>query len=133
MAAPGRRIFWAWLPAVLYMGLIFALSSLELHAPAVEYFPLRDKGLHALEYAVLGFLLAHAALRTWPVRALWRVASVAVVLGVGWGVLDELHQALVPYRTADALDLAADAVGTVVGVVVRVGVRAARGMHAPNA
>jgi VanZ family protein len=121
-----RRIALAWAPAVVYMAAIFAASSVSLETPLVSRFPLQDKGLHALEFAVLGFLLAHATLRTWPFHAWWRVAALAVVIGVAWGVLDELHQALVPGRHADLLDAVADSVGVVIGVVVRVGVRAGR-------
>jgi VanZ family protein len=119
----------AWAPAVLYMAVIFALSSVRIEAPMVEDFPLRDKGVHAVEFAVLGFLLAHATLRTWPRHALWRVAAVAMIIGVAWGVLDELHQALVPGRHAEVLDAVADAVGVVVGVVARVAVRAIAGVR----
>jgi VanZ family protein len=120
-----RRIALAWAPAVVYMAAIFAASSVSVETPLVSRFPLQDKGLHALEFAVLGFLLAHATLRTWPGHAWWRVAALAVVLGVAWGVLDELHQALVPGRHADLLDAVADAVGVVIGVAARVGLRAA--------
>jgi VanZ family protein len=124
-----RRIVLAWAPAVLYMAVIFALSSVRIEAPMVEDFPLRDKGVHAVEFAVLGFLLAHATLRTWPRHALWRVAAVAVIIGVAWGVLDELHQALVPGRHAEVLDAVADAVGVVLGVVARMTVRAIAGVR----
>lgn len=111
------------------MAAIFVLSSFPLHPPLVEEFPWRDKGLHALEYAVLGFLLAHATMRTWETRPLWRVAAVAVVIAMGWGVLDELHQALVPGRVADPFDAVADAVGAVAGVALRSGLRALRGVQ----
>ena len=48
-----------------------------------------------------------------------RVALFAVLAGVLWGVLDEIHQAFVPGRSADLLDLVADSVGIVIGTGAR--------------
>ncbi len=53
----------AWLPAALYMALIWTISSLSLTDVSVSRVPLGDKGVHFVEYGVLAFLLAHAALR----------------------------------------------------------------------
>jgi VanZ family protein len=121
-----KQVVWAWLPSVLYMAAIWALSSFSFQTSAIDAFPLRDKGVHFLEYAALGFLLAHASLRTWPRHSLPRVAAVGVLIAVGWGVLDELHQALVPGRNADVADLLADCAGAVAGAALRTGLRWAR-------
>ncbi|MBN8614401.1 MAG: VanZ family protein [Deltaproteobacteria bacterium] len=114
-----RDVALAWLPAALYMAIIWLVSSLEAPTFPTASFPLRDKGVHAVEYGVLGFLLAHACLRTFRDRAAIRVALFAVLAGVLWGVLDEIHQAFVPGRSADLLDLVADSVGIVVGTGAR--------------
>lgn len=106
-----------WRFAVLYMSLIFAVSSFEVQVPGLRHFPLRDKGLHFLEYGVLGWLCAAASSRTWPSAASWRTASFAVFVAVLWGLSDEIHQALVPGRSSELGDLAADAVGAFVGTV----------------
>jgi hypothetical protein len=109
------RVALAWLPALLYMGLIWALSSMsEIDVP-VERFPFRDKGVHAAEYALLAFLVTHASLRTWPDRPRPRIAAVALLVTAGWVVLDEIHQAFVPGRSSDALDLVADLLGAIAG------------------
>lgn len=110
----------AWLPAVVVMSSIWAVSSTEVPISAIESFPLRDKGIHAVEYGLLGFLVSHATLRTWPRHAVWRRAAVGLLIAVAWGVLDEIHQAFVPGRTPDALDVLADFVGASVGVSLRV-------------
>lgn len=133
MVASREAVVRAWLPALLYMAGIFVLSSLQIHPPGIEQFPLHDKGMHICEYSGLGFLLAHATMRTWPDRALWRLALLAIVIGAAWAVLDELHQALVPGRQADVLDAAADTVGTTFGVVVRWAGRVVAGMRARRA
>jgi hypothetical protein len=58
------RIALAWVPAVLYMAAIWIISSLATPPVAVSRFPFGDKGLHFLEYAILGLALAHATFKT---------------------------------------------------------------------
>lgn len=113
-----RRLVLAWAPAVLYMTAIWLASSVAVDLP-IERFPLRDKGVHFVEYGVLGFLLAHAAFRTWPRHHHARTAAFAILVAVLWGLLDEIHQAFVPGRSSDALDLVADTLGAVAGAGVR--------------
>ena len=100
------------------MGVIFILSSREVHLPIAHLFPLRDKGLHVVEYAGLGWLCANAAFATWPrATGLRRWVFSVLVAGV-WGMSDELHQALVPGRSAEVLDLVADIVGAALGAAI---------------
>jgi VanZ family protein len=106
------------------MAAIWVLSSLPLGVP-VEDFPLRDKGVHLVEYGGLGFLLAHAAFRTWPRHHPLRTGALALLIAVLWGFLDEIHQASVPGRASDALDLLADTIGATAGVALRALVRGA--------
>jgi VanZ family protein len=110
-----RSVILAWLPVLAYMGLIGFLSSRPLSVPLV-WFPHRDKVVHVLEYAILGALAAraiHGSMRiTLRAALIW-----AFAWSVGWGTLDELHQAFVPKRSADLLDLAADVVGALLGIV----------------
>ncbi len=114
-----RDLVLAWLPAAAYMATIWIASSFEMSSFPTSLFPLRDKGVHAIEYGVLGFLVTHACLRTFPSHARLRVAAFAVLCGVLWGVMDEIHQAFVPGRSADALDLVADSVGVTLGTLAR--------------
>jgi VanZ family protein len=109
----------AWLPAALYMALIWTISSLSLTDVSVSRVPLGDKGVHFVEYGVLAFLLAHAALRTWPRHHPLRTASLAVFLAALWGFVDEIHQGFVPGRSSEALDLVADTAGAAVGAALR--------------
>lgn len=108
-----------WVPAVLYMGLIWTLSSMSLDLPSIDRVPLRDKGVHFLEYGGLGFLLAHATFRTWPRHSRLRTAALAILITVLWGVLDEMHQAFIPGRSPEALDVVADACGATAGTLAR--------------
>ena len=104
-----------WGFALLYMALIFVISSFEVEVPGIDHFPLRDKGIHLIEYSVLGWLCASASSRTWPSASAWRTAAFAVFISVLWGLSDEIHQALVPGRSSEFADVVADLFGSVVG------------------
>ena len=112
-----RRVAVAFAPAAAYALVIFALSSQPNPLPFVpQGFFTHDKLLHTLEYAVLGALLA-PALRfagMGPRGALLAAAT----LGSLYGATDEIHQAFVPGRTADALDWVADTLGAGLGALL---------------
>ena len=101
------------------MALIFVVSSIAVQVPGLRYFPLQDKGIHVLEYAMLGWLCAAASSRTWPSAPAWRTASFALFVAVLWGLSDEIHQAFVPGRSSELADVFADAIGAFVGIVGR--------------
>lgn len=107
-----------WLPALAYMGLIFALSSIRISAPLIRDVPFQDKGVHFIEYLVLGFLCAYAARRTWLDRAPARTILFGAFLAAAWGFSDELHQAFVPGRSADIVDFVADTLGASAGALL---------------
>jgi VanZ family protein len=99
------------------MALIFVISSFEVEVPGIRHFPLRDKGIHVVEYGVLGWLCAVASSRTWPAAPAWRTAAFAVFVSLLWGVSDEIHQALVPGRSPELADVVADLFGSAVGAL----------------
>jgi len=66
-----------------------------------------DKYLHALSFAVLAVTLAVAL----PATSARRLLVLVVAVAVGYGLLIELLQLPLPYRSFSPLDLAADAVG----------------------
>ena len=101
------------------MALIFVISSFELRLPGVEHIPLRDKGIHFVEYGVLAWLCAASASRTWPSAPAWRIVGFAIFISVLWGVSDEIHQAMVPGRTSEIADVIADLFGSIVGASAR--------------
>lgn len=110
--SPRARILVAWLPAVLYTLLIWWLSSQVLQVPYMDRVPLRDKGVHFLEYGALSLFITHAVATTWQRRGV-RVLFASSFITTALGLLDELHQAFVPGRSSDELDLLADAAGAV--------------------
>jgi VanZ family protein len=113
----------AWALVAAWGLLIFTLSSFPL-AGRTTAIPGGDKTAHVAEYAVLGFLLARAL---GPGGA---AVLRAALLGALYGLTDEFHQSFVPERSASAGDLAADAVGALLGAAAR-GLTA-RGTSAPG-
>jgi VanZ family protein len=108
-----------WRFALAYMALIFVISSFEVEVPGLHLFPLRDKGIHLVEYAVLGWLCAAAASRTWPAAPPSRIVGFAIFVSALWGLSDEIHQAFVPGRFSELNDVIADLFGSAVGATSR--------------
>jgi VanZ family protein len=103
------RALSAWLPVVLWAGLIFALSSIPDLGTGLGGWDLALRKIaHALEYAVLGLLLLRAMGREVP----------AAILGVAYAVSDEVHQSFVTGRQGALRDVVIDAVGVLAGVYV---------------
>ena len=98
-----------WLPALLWMGFIFFLSSqsdLPRYPHSLIDFVLK-KGAHLFEYAILAILLN---------RAVGNEPSVwTIVVGGLYAASDELHQSFVSGRNARLSDLAIDILGLALG------------------
>src|SRR6476620_1362368 len=101
----GLELVWYWGPVALYAGLIFYLSSLshpEQYLPSFPFLKLGDKALHAVEYALLGFLCYRAfrhAAGTWGEHYAVLLAVMAATI---YGATDEWHQAFVPFQIGRA-------------------------------
>lgn len=109
-----RRI-WAWGPSIVWMVVIFSLSSrssLPLLLPGLPDWIVRKLG-HVVEYAILAVLLWRA-LRL--VGCPKRPAAAAFSIAVLYAVSDELHQTFVPGRHGTPLDVMIDAGGAIVGL-----------------
>jgi VanZ family protein len=95
------------------MALIFALSST---ARLPDLSGGTDKQLHGLAYGVLAILVARARTRGHIPALTAREAAVAWAVATLYGATDEMHQAFVPGRTADWMDVGADAAGAFAAV-----------------
>jgi VanZ family protein len=130
-----RLFFKYWLPALIWMALIFSASS-DSHSyehssrfvePFLHWlFPqmsqarvetihlfIRKCG-HLTEYAVLALLLWRAVRR--PVKNdsrpwVWPEAGLALAIAFFCGASDEFHQIFVPTRTAQVSDVFIDTAG----------------------
>jgi VanZ family protein len=96
---------------------IWVMSSTS-QPPSAHWLPFRDKGAHFLEYALLAGLLSHAFYGSFPGLRLRALFLSAALCAASWGLLDEIHQAFVPGRSADPRDLMADTLGALTGAGV---------------
>ncbi len=103
--------------ALAWMGLIFYLSH-QPSLPTPALFEGQDKLFHALVYALLASLylgvLPTARLALQPRR--W--ITIMALLATLYGLSDEFHQSFIPGRSAEVLDLLADAAGALLGSAI---------------
>jgi len=103
------------LPLILYVLLIFFVSSRSGITPPGPDFIMKDKLAHVAEYSILGLLLflniGWAVSRSRIVTFLFLFA-----VGVSIAALDELLQSYIPGRHMSLFDWLADAVGIAAGV-----------------
>ena len=98
-----------WLPVLLWATLIFALSSIpSLSSGLGAWDTVLRKCAHVAEYVVLAYLLARALGRETP----------AFVAGVLYAISDEVHQSFVRGRHAAPIDVAIDAAGLLLGLLL---------------
>ena len=107
MALPRRVSLWA--PVVLWAAVIFAFSSIpSLGTDLGVWDTVLRKCAHATEYAILALLLYRAIGQDLP----------AFMIGLAYAVTDEIHQAFVRGRHASPFDVAMDAAGLALGLLV---------------
>lgn len=102
-----RLPWWVWVPVlVVYLGALYAPGSRD---PGPGFFPEgTDKVVHVLLFAVPAFLARMTVRAWWPVVLLVLHAPISEV--IQWR--------FVPARSGDPLDLVADFLGIVLGLVV---------------
>ena len=115
-ARSGRCRFILWLPVIVYMGVLFWLSSLHT-VPGIPNDP-ENRLAHFAAYAGLAMVTLRAfADGEW--RGVTAAAAIgAVTIASLYGVSDEYHQHFVPGRTFDVFDMVADALGAIGGASV---------------
>jgi VanZ family protein len=108
------RVLTVWLPVVLWAGVIFAFSSVpSLSTGLGTWDTILRKAAHVTEYAILGALLYRGFRREAP----------ALATGIAYAASDELHQHFVRGRHASPVDVAIDALGLTIGMLVWLWVR----------
>jgi VanZ family protein len=109
-----KKFFLYWLPVIVYLGIIFFLSSLpDLLAP--EKVTHLDKITHFLEYGILSFLLARALTAQAPESWQKNFRLLAVIIAIIYGASDEIHQLFVPGRQCSFFDFVFDSLGALFG------------------
>lgn len=125
-ARPTARIARYWVPVVVWMALILALSSRSEYTvrtnpttgEAVRPSYALSKTAHLVEYGVLALLLLRAATATGGGLALppTRAATWVVVAATAFGLGDELRQSFVPNREPRLSDVGIDGLSALAAV-----------------
>jgi len=105
-----------WLPVLLYITVIIALSSRPNLASPFHFYS-GDKLAHVMEYFVLGWIIVRALRHTFFSRSVLVAVLIAIALGVTVGAGDELFQAHIPGRQSSPWDLLADFMGVALAQV----------------
>jgi VanZ family protein len=141
-----KQVWWRacrhWLPVVLWMGFIFAMSTdlgsaqhtSRIIEPLILWIKpdatreqighvqfLVRKAAHLTEYAVLALLVLRAirlsgrrAQTPWS----WQRACIVLLIAAAYAATDEWHQSFVPSRTADIADVLIDSSGALAGLAL---------------
>ncbi|WP_080843852.1 VanZ family protein [Cytobacillus gottheilii] len=109
-----------WLLRLLpisYMILIWVLSSLPHNAvvelPDSSFDRFFKESMHLVEFGILYLFLIGAAF-TFKQPFTSKINLLLAVLACFYGVLDEIHQSFVPYRSATFIDVVKDVTGVAV-------------------
>jgi len=107
------------LPAVLAAGAIFSVSSLEKIELPLQAISCNDLLFHGAAYFFFGLTLMLAA-NPWNASLDYplHVYGILGLIGVLYGLSDEIHQSFVPNRTCTLSDLLADSIGVIIALLV---------------
>ncbi|MFE8701827.1 VanZ family protein [Cytobacillus sp. FJAT-54145] len=103
-----------------YMILIWTLSSLphnavvELPDSAVDRFI--KESLHLVEFGILYLLFVFLFLNRGTFNE--KISMICAIVAGLYGVVDEIHQSFVPYRSASIIDVIKDVIGVVVAYII---------------
>ena len=108
------RIILYWLPAFLFMALIFYMSGNPAPEP-VKAVPIyyEIKLVHIVEYGTLCALIFYALYKTAKIPLNWQIIF-SVTLTYIYGLTDELHQVFVPTRSGKLVDTVANLIGSAI-------------------
>ena len=87
-------------------------SSLEGNSIPKSYIFTLDKILHIIEYFIFGILLFFVFLSSSKTPDV-----ISLILGIFYGLIDELYQSTVIGRDASALDVLADIIGLILSIL----------------
>jgi VanZ family protein len=107
------------LPSLITAAVIFYVSSLEKIELPLEVISFNDLLFHAAAYFLFGLTLMLAA---YPWNAsldyTMRVYIILGLIGVLYGLSDEIHQSFVPNRTCTISDFLADSFGVILALLI---------------
>jgi len=121
-----RLIFW-WMAVIVWMAAIFILSNTtqatladtsEFVSRLLPRLLLKPTFVHPFEFGVLSILVYRLLSLQGAISARPRLFLVTILVTLGYGVIDEIHQLFVTGRSSSIADLGADALGIAIGLAV---------------
>lgn len=112
-----EKFVYYWLPVVLWMALIYFLSSfhkLQSELPGWQDYVLR-KIAHFLEYAIL-FNLFYRGFKNTSKLPNYKLLSLSFLLTILYAISDEFHQTFVSGRSGRIFDIGVDTLGSFAGL-----------------
>ncbi|HSV95056.1 MAG TPA: VanZ family protein [Spirochaetia bacterium] len=102
------RQYLKYLPAIIWMILIFLVSSIpDIPSNRVDVLDfLMKKSAHIIEYTILFLLWFRAIGNKNPIQAF--------MISIIYAFTDEIHQLLVPGRTGNLRDVGIDSIGMII-------------------
>ncbi len=112
----GHKKLLFWLPALIWMGVIFAFSAQSsIRASVVDWQDLIiRKFAHSFEYFILTILYLFALKNSLKISQK-KAILVSIVLAILYAISDETHQLLVPGREGKIQDVLIDSIGVGLG------------------
>lgn len=104
-------------PAILYVILIFALSSLNQQFVVNYSWSIDDFLLHFVEYNLYGVTLIWAVMKDKPGSELKTSYRLAVSIGALSAIADEFYQSFIPSRFSTIEDVVADVFGVILSII----------------
>lgn len=105
-----------WLPAVLWMVVIFVLSSIPGRSIPRVPVPRIDILAHFVEYSILGALWMRVFAYGKKNRRYLESLGMTVALVFCFAATDELHQVFSPGRSAELMEIFLDVIFSFVGI-----------------
>ena len=111
------RAIFIYIPLAIYWSMLFLATSFPVDSiPSVG---ISDKIEHFAAYAVLAFLLYMTLAAQEKVKVLAEKAFFfTFIIVTFYGIVDELHQTLIPGRSCEFYDFVADFWGMLIGLLL---------------
>ncbi|UII55720.1 VanZ family protein [Cytobacillus spongiae] len=116
-----NKLKWLLIPLpFLYMALIWKLSSMPANAIVELSYQSIDRfikeSMHLIEFAILYILLVLAFLSVGRFSA--QINWLCILIACSYGIIDEIHQSFIPYRSATIIDAVKDITGVLVAAYI---------------
>ncbi len=112
-----NKVLLVYLPLTVYWIVIFILTSLP--AESVPEVGIGDKFQHVIAFCVLAILLYLTLIIQNKFPIIKRKSTIySILILFGYAVLDELHQLFIPGRSGDVIDVVADLIGGIIGLII---------------